>query len=626
MPLGDEYIQWPGEATFPGKDTYPAYDASAAGNKTVHSHKGWEWVESENPFQQAVASLANAAIATAVQRSRTTFGQVYYQRGNSTDPPGFPGTAIGDTCRIQDPGTLDIVAEWKWNGTAWEKALVSGQQISNLDVGRLTAGSAAINELAARRIAGDVGKFLQISTDQLVVSGQATINTAVVQEIWSKIIHAQEGEFERIKAGMISGNAFEGQTFTGGTFEGQVITGAQIQTAKTGGRVLMNPSGLFAYRGDGSESFRLEANTGNIRIYGYLGFRDSWSLGEFTEWSDDNEFINGTAVHFTSTTRNYAQDGLLMLREWKGGGNRPQIMLRAPSISAAGTPRLVLDATMVHLGGFQNGAYLNMSPQTFSVFTGGSAASPSVALDNEKFQVRTWNGDTIFRIERDGLYFNNEGDERGFFVKKTRFSLRPYDYSERSVWASPTQVVIGYDNQHYSWWGAGGMNTIGGKAFVMRVPRMSEERGLWLKHNSTESPHHGIEYWQNVTLNGNGEGEWVLPDYLPLIASPTAPRVVLCSPDRGTAAGRLDTSAETWKVRVTGQPGAHVAVLLKLARILDDRSDESGNVQWRDAEEDSVWVLPTPYNMEDSGEDRGLPGDVYGPPTREAAQAAAGVV
>ena len=255
MPLGDEYIQWPGEATFPGKDTYPAYDASAAGNKTVHSHKGWEWVESENPFQQAVASLANAAIATAVQRSRTTFGQVYYQRGNSTDPPGFPGTAIGDTCRIQDPGTLDIVAEWKWNGTAWEKALVSGQQISNLDVGRLTAGSAAINELAARRIAGDVGKFLQISTDQLVVSGQATINTAVVQEIWSKIIHAQEGEFERIKAGMISGNAFEGQTFTGGTFEGQVITGAQIQTAKTGGRVLLNPTGLFAYRNDGTESF-----------------------------------------------------------------------------------------------------------------------------------------------------------------------------------------------------------------------------------------------------------------------------------------------------------------------------------------------------------------------------------
>lgn len=587
MPLGDEYIQWPGEATFPGKDTYPAYDASAAGNKTVHSHKGWEWVESENPFQQAVASLANAAIATAVQRSRTTFGQVYYQRGNSTDPPGFPGTAIGDTCRIQDPGTLDIVAEWKWNGTAWEKALVSGQQISNLDVGRLTAGSAAINELAARRIAGDVGKFLQISTDQLVVSGQATINTAVVQEIWSKVIHAQEGEFERIKAGMISGNAFEGQTFTGGTFEGQVITGAQIQTAKTGGRVLLNPTGLFAYRDDGTESFRLEAATGDIRLYGTIGLKDSWSVAEFTDFEDEQDFRNGAGLHFTSRLRNYASHARIYIHEYTGDGN-PQLVIQAPSV-ISGAPYAVFDSTRFRIEGF----------------AGGSGQ---------------------FWINRDGLYFNNGTDHNGLRIERDFFTIRPFSYSERSVWARHDQIVIGYDAHHYSWWGEGGMNTIGGKAFVMRVPRLSADRGLWLRHNSTESPHHGIEYWQNITLDDNGEGEWVLPEYLPLIASPTAPRVVLCSPDRGTAAGRLDTSGETWKVRVTGQPGAHVAVLLKLARVLDDRTDAHGNVAWRDAEEDSVWVLPAPYKKEDGDEDRGLPGDVYGPPTREAAQTAAGVV
>lgn len=583
MPLGDEYIQWPGEATFPGKDTYPAYDASAAGNKTVHSHKGWEWVESENPFQQAVASLANAAIATAVQRSRTTFGQVYYQRGNSTDPPGFPGTAIGDTCRIQDPGTLDIVAEWKWNGTAWEKALVSGQQISNLDVGRLTAGSAAINELAARRIAGDVGKFLQISTDQLVVSGQATINTAVVQEIWSKVIHAQEGEFERIKAGMISGNAFEGQTFTGGTFEGQVITGAQIQTAKTGGRVLLNPTGLFAYRNDGTESFRLESQSGNIRIYGTIGLRDNWSVAEFTDFSDAGNFRNGAGLHFTSRARNYAVHGRVYIREYTGDSN-PQLVIQAPSVSG-GAPAVVLDSTRFRVEGF----------------TGG---------------------DGMFWLNKSGLYFNNGTDANGLKIERDYFTIRPFSYSQRSVWAAHNQIVIGYDDQHYSWWGDGGMNTIGGKAFVMRVPRLSADRGLWLRHNSTESPHHGIEYWQNVALDNNGEGEWALPEYLPLIASPTAPRVVLCSPDRGTAAAVLDTAGETWRVRVTGAPGANVAVLLKLGRILDDRADENGNVAWRDAEaEDSVWILPTSYNR-DENENRGLPGDVYGPPTRQAAERA----
>ena len=587
MPLGDEYIQWPGEATFPGEDTYPAYDASAAGNKTVHSHKGWEWVESENPFQQAVASLANAAIATAVQRSRTTFGQVYYQRGNSTDPPGFPGTAIGDTCRIQDPGTLDIVAEWKWNGTAWEKALVSGQQISNLDVGRLTAGSAAINELAARRIAGDVGKFLQISTDQLVVSGQATINTAVVQEIWSKVIHAQEGEFERIKAGMISGNAFEGQTFTGGTFEGQVITGAQIQTAKTGGRVLLNPTGLFAYRNDGTESFRLEAATGDIRLYGTIGLRDNWSVAEFTDFADDDSFRTGAGLHFSSRLRNYSSSGRIYIREYKADSD-PQLVIKAPAVSGE-SPRMVFWREALSISGFAGGA-------------------------------------GRFRLDNDGLYFNNGTSSRGLRIEKDYFTIRPFSYSDRSVWGDSIQVVVGYDNQHYSWWGGGGMNTVGGKNFVMRVPRLTAERGMWLRHASTESPHHGIEYWQNITLDGDGEGAWPLPDYLPLIASPTAPRVVLCSPDRGTAAGRLDTSGETWTVRVTGQPGAAVAVLLKLGRVLDDRADENGNVAWRDSEEDPVWVLPCTYTPDPENENRGLPGDVYGPPTREAAQAAAGVV
>lgn len=583
MPLGDEYIQWPGEATFPGKDTYPAYDASAAGNKTVHSHKGWEWVESENPFQQAVASLANAAIATAVQRSRTTFGQVYYQRGNSTDPPGFPGTAIGDTCRIQDPGTLDIVAEWKWNGTAWEKALVSGQQISNLDVGRLTAGSAAINELAARRIAGDVGKFLQISTDQLVVSGQATINTAVVQEIWSKIIHAQEGEFERIKAGMISGNAFEGQTFTGGTFEGQIITGAQIQTAKTGGRVLLNPTGLFAYRNDGTESFRLEAATGDIRLYGTIGLRDNWSIAEFTDFADEQNWRNGAGLHFKSRLRSYSSPGRIYIREYKADSD-PQLVFKAPAVSG-GSPSIIFWRDALSIYGF----------------AGGSGR---------------------FRIDSDGLYFNNGTSNNGLRIERDYFTIRPFSYADRSVWANNEGIVIGYDSQHYSWWAGGGMQTIGGKNFVMRVPRLTAERGMWLRHASTESPHHGIEYWQNITLDGNGEGVWPLPEYLPLIASPTAPRVVLCSPDRGTAAGRLDTSGETWTVRVTGQPGAAVAVLLKLGRVLDDRTDAHGNVVWRDSEEDPVWVLPRPYTPEPDNENRGLPGDVYGPPTRQAAERA----
>lgn len=586
--IQDEYIQWPGPATFPGPATYPAYDASATGNQTVHSHKGWEWEAVDNPFQQAAASLAQAAIETAVQRSRSVFGQVYYQRGNATDPPDFPGTAPGDTCRIQDPGTLDIVAEWAWNGATWERSLVSGQQISNLDVGRLTAGSAAINELAARRIAGDIGQFLQVKTDQLVVSGEANLNTAVVQELWAKVVHGGEGEFEKIRAGLLSGNAFVGQTFTGGTFEGQVITGAQIQTAKTGGRIIMNPSGMFAYNGSNEETFRLESQSGNIRIYGTIGLRDNWSVAEFTDFTDEQDSRNGAGLHFTSRLRNYSSPGRIYIREYKAN-SAPQLVFKAPALSGD-SPSLIFWAGEFSVAGFAGG-------------TGK------------------------FKLTKDGMYFNNGTDRTGLRVERDYFTIRPFAYADRAVWGDNEQIVVGYDSQHYSIWQAGGMFTIGGKNFVMRVPRLTEERGMWLRHTSTESPHHGIEYWQNIVLDSNGDGVWPLPEYLPLIASPTAPRVVLCSPDRGTAAARLDTSAETWAVRVTGQPGANVAVLLKLGRILDDRTDENGNVTWRDAEaEDPVWVLPCPYTPDPKNENRGLPGDVYGPPTREAAQAAAGVV
>lgn len=568
MPIGDEYIQWPGEATFPGDGTYPAYDRSAAGNKTVHSHKGWEWVESDNPFQTAAASLAQSAIETAVQRTRTTFGQVYYQRGNSTDKPGFPGTAMGDTCRIQDPGTLDIVAEWKWNGTDWERARVSGQQISNLDVGRLTAGSAAINELAARRIAGDVGKFLQISTDQLVVSGQATINTAVVQEIWSKIVHAETGEFEQIRAGMVASNLFEGQVFRGGEFEGQIITGAQIQTAKSGGRVLLNPTGLFAYQNDGSESFRLEAATGDIRIYGTIGLKDNWSIAEFTDFDDDPDFRNGAGLHFASQLRDYSSHGRIYIHEYTGDGN-PQLVIQAPAVTGR-APNIVFDSTRFRIEGFAGGAG------------------------------RFW-------INKDGLYFNNGTDRTGLRIERDYFTIRPFSFSSRSVWATNNNVVIGYDDKNWAMWTNEGMQVkgdfkvIGTKNFVMPVPELSERYGKHLVHASTESPWDGIEYWQTLVLDGAGEAAWELPEYVPYIAHPDAPRAVLVSASRGPASASLDDSGRPWVVHVTGDPGATVSVLVKLARVVD-HSNGAGAPDWRARSGDDVWedpvAKPVPPDLE----------------------------
>lgn len=243
-----EYIQWPGSATVPGDHTFPGWDDRADGTTTVHSHRGWAWVETTNEYQKAVTSLAQGAIEAAVRRVRTAFGRVSYIKGGPEVPP-FNGEAPGDTCRVQDAGTLDIVAEWRWTGTAWERMRVSGEQVSNLDVGRLTAGSASIPEIAARRIASDVGRFLSLSTEQLTVSDSASFNAAIARTIWSKIVHATVGEFEKIRAGMLDANVFQGQTFIGGLFRGAVVEGGEIRTAATGDRTVMDSQGIHIHKG-----------------------------------------------------------------------------------------------------------------------------------------------------------------------------------------------------------------------------------------------------------------------------------------------------------------------------------------------------------------------------------------
>lgn len=245
VPETSQYIEWPGSATFPGAHTFPGWDDRADGSTTVLSHRGWEWVETTNEYQNAVAALAQAATEAALRRVETAFGQVYYIKGGPDTVPSFDGGVPGDTCRVQDAATLNIVAEWRWTGTAWERMMVSGHQVSNLDVGRLTAGSAAIPEIVSRKIASDIGQFLSLTTEQLTVSGSASFNEVIAHEMWSRVVTAADGEFERIRAGMIESTAFEGQTFTGGLFKGTIVEGGTIRTSDGDSRTeITQESGL----------------------------------------------------------------------------------------------------------------------------------------------------------------------------------------------------------------------------------------------------------------------------------------------------------------------------------------------------------------------------------------------
>lgn len=84
-----------------------------------------------------VSSYA-AVIAMANGKNKVT---------HSTSGPGSTANVAGDMWIVYD-GSNNIVEEWRGNGgTSWTKMLVSNAFISNLDAGKLTAGSAFITTL-----------------------------------------------------------------------------------------------------------------------------------------------------------------------------------------------------------------------------------------------------------------------------------------------------------------------------------------------------------------------------------------------------------------------------------------------------------------------------------------------
>lgn len=610
--IKDEYIQWPGPATFPSASSTPAYDRYASGNTTVHSHKGWEWVEVDSPYQKAAASLAQAAIETAVQRASTVFGTVYYQRGNATDRPDFNGQAIGDTARIQDPQTLNIVAEWKWTGTSWEKTQISSEQISNLDVGRLTAGSAAINELAARKIAADTGKFLQLTTDQLTVTGNASFVDLTAKHVWAKIVGAPEGEFGQIHAGMIAANSISSDNLQVGALDGQVITGAQIQSERASNRGLkISSGGMQVYSSNGWKAMDINAQTGDISISGRLGRRDTWSeiwMNDIVSRETGIDTYNGQkwgcGLAFNSLEDDWWAGALTLVKASTGD---PSLRLQGPY-----PKRLGRDSPYLSVGSSAIAMYTPIANASFSFNNLGLALQAQ--------HVYWWMNDAGFS------YGTKSDNKPRLYVGNNEIHIRAMGESAARFWADKNTTTMQFGGNNQVWIANNGVHITGTKNFSMRVPVLTARRGgLWLEHACTESPYDGIEYWENVELGPEGHARWALPDYVPRIASAKAPWIVLAS---GGARAVLNRSnPEEWAVDVAGTPGTVVAVLVKGARMIDREIDETGEPVMRDYARESPWHVGPPAPNAggalggDSGnnnlpDDMSMGGGLYGPATK----------
>ena len=605
---GGQYVTVPAFAA-PGHSS-PSNTRDAPGSTVVYSPKGWRWEEAGDDYSKTVSKLTAATVEGAVRRVKTSFGEVFYIRGTHDTKPPFKGTAIGDTCRVQDAQTLDIVAEWRWNGASWERMRVTSEQISNLDVGKLTAGSASIAEIAARKIAADVGRFLSITTDQLTVTGNASFVNATAHHIWSRIVTAGQGEFEQIKAGMIAANAISASNIQAGAIDGQVITGATLQTERAPNRgIKISGNGMQVYSRNGWKSLDINPDTGDISISGRLGLRDTWSETFFTDivWASTGTDVgpngekNGVGLAFNSLEDDWWAGSISIQKDSIG---KPGIRMQAPLRKAFGnskdTPR----------------PYVALSAEGAVIYAGSEAGGSWGSFVIGKYGATLRTGASSL-VVNDGRFAYSKTDGRIFDIDNDTVTLKALKHvhnTQIGFYMTPSQTVMAWNSNAY-WVDSAGVHMSGAKKFTMRVPEVTEKTGMWLSHSCTESPYDGIEYWENLTLDSEGKRTWELPDYVPWIASQKAPWMVLCTAGKA----RLEKTgyghgAPPWKVHVEGEPGAEVSVLVKGARVVDT-GREDGSVEWVDYARRTPWELGL-SSQEDGEQDAQtylLGGGYYGP-------------
>lgn len=610
---GGQYVTVPAFAAL-GHAT-PTNSRTAPGSTIVYSPKGWRWEEAGDDYSKAVSKLTAATMESAVRRVKSSMGEVYYIRGTSDTRPPFDGTTAGDTCRVQDAQTLDIVAEWRWDGSSWERMRVTSEQISNLDVGKLTAGSANIAEVTARKIASDVGRFLEITTDQLTVTGNASFVNATAHHVWTEIVTSGQGEFEKITAGMLEANSVSASNIQVGALDGKVITGATIQTERGSNRGLkLSSDGLQVYSPRGWKSLDIDAHTGEITINGSLGRRDSWSKVWFNDivWAQTGTDISrsgakiGCGLAFNSLEDDW-EDGALFIQKDANTGEPSITLQSAARKGAAARPSLILGTQQV------------------SITVGPDGDWGSLAISKYGFSSKI--NSSSFTFNDSGISYRKTNDNNFSYLGLGRdfLSFATLGNKNTGMWATSRGLEVAWRLNPHIYLDNSGIQMTGNKKFIMPVPKLTKERGMWLSHSCTESPYDGIEYWENLTLDEAGHASWALPDYVPRIASPVAPWVVFAS---GTASAALDRSnPDEWVVRVSGAPGAAVDVLVKGARMVDFGDvDEAGEPVLLDHSRKSRWSLPPDLNGGGApgGDDPSLendmtlPGTYYGPAPKPA--------
>ena len=151
----------------------PWFEGPTASSYNVDDFLAVDVTEAQAALQRADQAILDAASAhTAAGSAQTTANnaltmagsksKVYYSTANPS------GTAsVGDTWRKVDSSN-NVIAEWRWTDkNVWTPQQITSEVISNLDVGKLTAGSAIIQTAVINKIAAQSASIIELDASRI---------------------------------------------------------------------------------------------------------------------------------------------------------------------------------------------------------------------------------------------------------------------------------------------------------------------------------------------------------------------------------------------------------------------------------------------------------------------------
>ncbi|QOP65149.1 tail protein [Arthrobacter phage Phives] len=228
--------RWNGSAWVAVTDKAATDAATAAANAASAASAADSKAQSALSAAGSAQTTANSALTMAGSK-----GKVFYD----TTTPSGTGTAVGDLWRQID-ASKNVIAEWYWTGSVWQTSQITTSAISNLDVGKLTVGAAAIQTLVSQKIAASTAAFQTVDVKNLFATS-GTLDQAVIDKLWADVVNSREitasmiavGDFTNLIPNAQLRNGTTGWTVTTGTIA--VVTTAAgvpgLKLTKTSGTI-----------------------------------------------------------------------------------------------------------------------------------------------------------------------------------------------------------------------------------------------------------------------------------------------------------------------------------------------------------------------------------------------------